>query len=41
VYGLQLGNEPGHWFTRHFPDGPSGAQIGQDFLALKALVDAR
>lgn len=40
VYGFQLGNEPGHWYTRH-EGAPSGAQIGLDFLTLQGLVDAK
>lgn len=38
VYGFQLGNEPGHWYTHH-ENAPNGAQLGLDFITLKQLVD--
>lgn len=41
VHGFQLGNEPGHWYTRHYPDGPTGEQIGADFKMLQDLVSAK
>lgn len=40
VYGFQLGNEPGHWYTRH-EGAPSGSQIGADFLTLRRLIDEK
>lgn len=40
VYAFQFGNEPGHWYTRHYPDGPTGEELGNDLLTLKSLVHA-
>lgn len=38
VFGFQFGNEPGHWYTRHYPNGPTGLQLGKDLQTLKSLV---
>jgi hypothetical protein len=39
LHGLQLGNEPGHYYTQHYPDGGATAyQIGQDLQTLRKLV---
>lgn len=39
LYGFQFGNEPGHWYTRHYPYGPTGVQLGKDLVTLKSLID--
>lgn len=36
--GLQLANEPGHWWTRHFPNGTWGDALGTDFHTLRELL---
>ena len=36
VYAFQLGNEPGHWQTRH--GGPSPEEHGADFVVLRDLL---
>ena len=38
IYGWQLGNEPGHWKTRHPTSGPDGEQVGRDLISLHDLV---
>lgn len=38
VYGFQLGNEPGHYYTSHYPDGPYGDQLGKDFITLSNIL---
>jgi len=38
VYGFQFGNEPGHWYTRHYPNGPDGVQLGKDLVTLQSIV---
>ena len=37
IYGLQLGNEPGHWNARH-ASGPGAVQLGKDLVTLYKLV---
>ena len=36
VWAFQLGNEPGHWLTRH--GSPTAAEHAQDFIALRELI---
>ena len=40
VYGFQFGNEPGHWYTRHYPDGPNATQLGNDLVTLRGILDS-
>ena len=39
LYGFQFGNEPGHYYTRHYPDGPDGVQLGADLVVLGGLME--
>eukprot|EP00930_Biecheleria_cincta_P028716 TRINITY_DN20026_c0_g1_i1.p1 TRINITY_DN20026_c0_g1~~TRINITY_DN20026_c0_g1_i1.p1 ORF type:complete len:1001 (-),score=120.80 TRINITY_DN20026_c0_g1_i1:139-2856(-) len=39
IWALQLGNEPGHWQTRH-NGRPTAAEHASDFAGLQSLLDA-
>lgn len=38
LYGVQLGNEPGHWWSRHYPNGTWADRLGQDVVMLRGLL---
>jgi hypothetical protein len=38
LYGLQLGNEPGHYWTQHFPNGVTAEHLGNDFQTLDTMI---